>query len=64
MAAVIAPAGDSRRTNTPRGGATLCLLGHNRALAAFPNSDPRSLSWSPDGRYLTVVSGNLSYVRP
>jgi hypothetical protein len=65
MAAVIAPAGDTRRkNNSPQGGATLCLLGHNRALAAFPNSAPGSLSWSPDGRYLTVVSVNLSYVRP
>jgi Tol biopolymer transport system component len=59
LAAIIAPHGDNRR-GPPRGGAVLCVSGQKRALAAFPNSEPGMLAWSPDGRYLTMISVGLN----
>jgi Tol biopolymer transport system component len=64
LAAIIGPPGDTRRDGPPPGGAALCLLGQTRALAAFPNSCPAGMAWSPDGRYLTVVSAGLDYISP
>lgn len=61
LAAIIAPPGHPDR-GIPQAGTTLCLLGAPRALAAFPNSEPNSLRWSPDGRYLSVVSVDVHSV--
>jgi WD40 repeat protein len=61
LAAIIAPP-DNPHRGVPRAGTTLCLLGHPRALAAFPNSEPNSMSWSPDGRYLSVVTVRLDSI--
>lgn len=61
LAAIIAPPGKPER-GVPQGGTTLCLLGQPRALAAFPNSEPGTMRWSPDGRYLSVVSVGLDTI--
>ena len=61
LAAIIAPPGNPDR-GAPQAGTTLCLLGAPRALAAFPNSEPNSMSWSHDGRYLCVVSVDVDSV--
>jgi len=61
LAAIIAPPGKPHR-GVPQGGTTLCLLGQPRALAAFPNSEPNTMSWSPSGRYLSVVSVGLDSI--
>jgi hypothetical protein len=61
LAAIIAPPGKPHR-GVPQGGTTLCLLGQPRALAAFPNSEPNNMSWSPGGRYLSVVTVGLDSI--
>jgi len=61
LAAIIAPPGKPHR-GVPRGGTTLCLLGQPRALAAFPHSEPNTMSWSHDGRHLAVVSVDLDSI--
>jgi hypothetical protein len=62
LAVIVDPPDD--RLGGPQGGAIVCLIGQDRAVAGFPNSDPAWLSWSPDGRRLALMSQSLDWIRP
>lgn len=62
LAMIVDPPDD--RLGGPQGGAMVCLVGQDRPVAAFPNSDPAWLSWSPDGRHLALMSQSLDWIRP
>jgi dipeptidyl aminopeptidase/acylaminoacyl peptidase len=62
LAAIIDPAGDMQ--HGPRPGATICVVGRGRALASFPDADPHTLTWSPDGSRLLVIHDFIDWIRP
>lgn len=62
LAAIIDPPGDM--PHGPRPGATICVVGQPRALASFPDADPHSLTWSPNGLHLLVIHDFIDWIHP
>ena len=62
LAAIIDPPGDLQ--HGPRPGATVCVVGQPRALPSFPDADPHSLTWSPDGSRLLVIHDFIDWIHP
>jgi Tol biopolymer transport system component len=62
LAAIIDPPGDLQ--HGPRPGATVCVVGQPRALVSFPDADPHSLTWSPDGSRLLVIHDFIDWIHP